>query len=565
MYDLWRFLRRPALDSTHGARSIIRPESDGVPGGSIFDRPVFIVACPRSGTSLLFETLAQAPGLWTIGGESHSVIEGVRKLQPSQRGWDSSRLTAEDADPETVRLLTEGLLTRLRNRDGQRPSAGAMGLRLLEKTPRNCLRVPFLTAAFPDALFVYLSRDPRETVSSMLDAWRSGRFVTFPDLPGWKGPPWSLLLVPGWRDLAGKDLAEIVARQWSAATDQLLADLAALPPNRWCTASYDRLVSEPQAEVQRLCAFIGADWDRTLSAPLPLSRTILTSPEPGKWRHNGEALEAVMPLITETVQRARALSPSPSSKYRRQRSARRALVSVVEKLPPPRSLFVISLPRSLSSLTYHVAREALGLGEPVWTSDGEVLNNDRYVMYGGPAHDAGCKFTRPAEEASAARRLYAFLDQMVKPAGFAYKDVVQPFVVAEWLTTADRELAVLRIRRPLVDVALSMLSMRWLYPARPRASPGPDELATAFLRGLLEAEAALDAVSAEEVEYDGLVHDETALRNALQKLAPGRALPEVRYVTPEFRQVREERLSRRQGERYQLIREKLDALRQAVA
>lgn len=538
---------------------------EGMVGRPIFGRPVFIIACPRSGTSLLFETLAQSPDLWTIGQESHVVIEGIQKLQASRRGWDSNRLTAEDADPETVRLLTEGFVARLRNRDGQRPAAGAVGLRFLEKTPRNCLRVPFLAAAFPDAFFLHLYRDPRETISSMLDAWRSHRFVTFPNLPGWQGPPWSMLLVPGWRELAGKGLAEIVARQWSTATDQLLDDLTALSPDRWCVASYDRLISEPQAEIQRLCELIGVDWDRRLSAPLPLSRTILNSPETEKWRHNSEELAAVMPMIAETVQRARALAPAPSSKPRRRSSARKAPASVIEKQSPPQSLFVISLPRSLSSLTYHVARNVLGLAEPVWTSSGEVLNNDSYAMYGGPAHDEGRKFTRPAEETRVVGRLFAFLDQMVKPVGFAYKDVVQPFVVSQWLTAADRGLAVLRIRRPLVDVAMSMLSMRWLYPARSRTSPGSDELATAFLRGLLEAEAALDRVPAVEVEYDDLVRDEAGLRNALRKLAPGRALPEVRYVTAQFRRECEDKLVRRQGEDYQLMSEKLEAVRRAAA
>ena len=41
----------------------------------------------------------------------------------------------------------------------------------------------------------------------MAHAWRSGSYVTFPDLPDWDGDPWSLLLVPGWRRLAGKALA----------------------------------------------------------------------------------------------------------------------------------------------------------------------------------------------------------------------------------------------------------------------------------------------------------------------------------------------------------------------
>ena len=34
---------------------------------------------------------------------------------------------------------------------------------MLEKTPKNSLRVPFLNAVFPQALFVYLYREPRES------------------------------------------------------------------------------------------------------------------------------------------------------------------------------------------------------------------------------------------------------------------------------------------------------------------------------------------------------------------------------------------------------------------
>ena len=61
-------------------------------------------------------------------------------------------------------------------------------------------------------------------------------------------------------------------------------------------ASYDRLVADPQSEIERICAFAGLSWDRQLAAPLPLSRHTLTSPEPEKWRHNGEELKPAMPL-----------------------------------------------------------------------------------------------------------------------------------------------------------------------------------------------------------------------------------------------------------------------------
>ena len=142
---------------------------------------------------------------------------------------------------------------RLRDRDGA-PCRGPT--RLLEKTPKNALRIPFLAHAFPDARFVYLYRDPRETVSSMLDAWRSERFVTYRDLPGWEGPPWSLLLTPAG---ATSPIARS-ARSWPASgrrpSTPCSTTCDALDADRWCVASYDQLVADPFTEIQRLCAFL---------------------------------------------------------------------------------------------------------------------------------------------------------------------------------------------------------------------------------------------------------------------------------------------------------------------
>lgn len=274
------------------------------------ERPVLIVSPPRSGSTLLFETLARAPGLCTIGGESHALVESIPGLAPADRGWSSNRLEATDARPEAVAPLHELFEQEAHDRDGVRPSRGAR-FRLLEKTPKNALRVPFLAAAFPDATFVYLYRDPREAISSMLDAWRSGRFVTYPDLPGWGAPAWSLLLTPGWRDLADRPLAEVVAQQWTQTTTALLDDLEALPADRWCVASYDRLVADPTAEIGRLCDHLGLDWDVPLGASLPEARHTLDSPHPDKWRRNAEELDAVWSIVEPVARRAHRVFADP--------------------------------------------------------------------------------------------------------------------------------------------------------------------------------------------------------------------------------------------------------------
>jgi hypothetical protein len=266
------------------------------------DRPVFIVSAPRSGSTLLFETLSGAPGLHTIGSESHQLIEGVPGLSPVDRGYDSNRLLAADATGEVVEALRNRFLAVLHDRDGRPPAAGT-AVRMLEKTPKNALRIPFLRAVFPDARFIYLHRDPRQVLSSMIEGWQNGRFRMYRDLPGWTGLPWSFLLVPGWRELIGKPLGEIVAAQWQRTTQVLLDDLGNLEPDRWIAVDYARLLENPRGEVDRLCQWAGLPWDRPLGAQLPLSQSTMSRPDPDKWRRHADMIEPQIEAFKPTLQR----------------------------------------------------------------------------------------------------------------------------------------------------------------------------------------------------------------------------------------------------------------------
>jgi hypothetical protein len=274
--------------------------------GTTFDRPVFIVSPPRSGSTLLFETLASAPGVFTIGDESHGLIEGIAALSPAQRGFDSNRLLAADADEHVVAQLRQRFVAALRDRE-RRP-APAAAVRMLEKTPKNALRIPLLRKVFPDARFIYLHRDPRQVLGSMLDGWQSGDFRTYSALPGWQGPAWSFLLVPGWRGLSGKPLEDIVAAQWARTSQILLDDLDALPAECWIGLDYERFVGDPQGEATRACRWAGFDWDRTLGETLPLSRYTLTPPDANKWRRHAAHIEPRLAALQPLVERAHAAS-----------------------------------------------------------------------------------------------------------------------------------------------------------------------------------------------------------------------------------------------------------------
>ena len=279
-----------------------RPGAAHASRDPLFERPVFIVSPPRSGSTMLFETMARAPGLFTIGDESHQLIEGVPELSPQSRGFESNRLLAEDATPPMAETLRRRFYEALRDREGRRPTPGRP-VRMLEKTPKNSLRVPFLARVFPEAHFIYLYRDPRQVLSSMIEAWTTGRFRTYPQLPGWTGTAWSLLLVPGWRELIGRPLHEIVAAQWNAATRLLIDDLEALPVERCTIARYDALLADPTAEIRRLHAAVGLDWDAA-EVSLRLSKYTVSPPDAEKWRRHAAEIEAVLPALAEQIARA---------------------------------------------------------------------------------------------------------------------------------------------------------------------------------------------------------------------------------------------------------------------
>jgi hypothetical protein len=301
--DAWIFQVALADRRSNSDPEVRRRPAAATPGRDpLFDRPVFIVSPPRSGSTLLFETLARSPRVFTIGDESHQLIEGVPELSPQGRGFESNRLLAADATPALVEALRRRFYEALRDRDGGRPPSG-QPVRMLEKTPKNSLRVPFLARVFPDAHFVYLYRDPRQVLSSMIEAWTTGRFRTYPQLPGWTGAAWSLLLIPGWRELIGRPLHEIVAAQWNAATRLLIDDLEALPAERRTIARYDALLADPTAEIRRLHTAVGLEWDAA-EVFLRLSKYTVSPPEADKWRRHAAEIEAVLPSLAAQIARA---------------------------------------------------------------------------------------------------------------------------------------------------------------------------------------------------------------------------------------------------------------------
>lgn len=152
--------------------------------------------------------------------------------------------------------------------------------RFAEKTPSNCLRIPFIQALYPDCRIIHIIRDGRMVTKSMLAIRQSppnrGLFrrkleeTPLQDWPAYlpmffrtvwptkilRKPAryWGPRPVDWWRWL---DLPPhlIVARQWTAIVRKAVHDGRTLPAANYLELRFETLMAEPLRTVERLLEF----------------------------------------------------------------------------------------------------------------------------------------------------------------------------------------------------------------------------------------------------------------------------------------------------------------------
>ena len=310
--------RRAVWRTRRSLPRIAQPLSLVLPPARTPEHPVFVIGCPRSGTSALLHLLVQSPELRSVHNEGHILWQPYH--HPRDRGWDSDALGAEDVSDRERRYINLALRLVVRDR------------RFVDKTPENCLRIPYLRALFPDASFVFIRRRAADNVSSLMEGWRARpRFVTYrlpqrlEGLGPLNGDRWSFVLVPGWRELRFAPLEEICARQYVACNEAALSARETIDPGSWIDVAYEELVASPVETTRRISDELGLVFSRPVAnAAAALSRTpgptALTPPRPGKWRdHNRAAVERVGHLVAPTERRLGWPDATPGSD--RQRAA----------------------------------------------------------------------------------------------------------------------------------------------------------------------------------------------------------------------------------------------------
>ncbi len=252
-------------------------------------RPVFIVGCPRSGTTLLQALLASHPDVHSLP-ETHFLqtllqCEDQRRLRRatsaqwwrSVHAWRRGLLAAAGwAGPRRVRRSWAGMPELARSApQGPARASCRLGRQMrafelawqaqcrqagkhiwVEKTPDHLFYLRHLRRHLPHARVIHVLRDGEEVVASLYRA-------------GVEHAPWR-----GFRDV------DRAVDRWNRAVAESL---------RWrgrpghVLVRYESLLADPATVLARLCRFVGCRYlDGMLAGPAPVLQGLIRGDEPWK-------------------------------------------------------------------------------------------------------------------------------------------------------------------------------------------------------------------------------------------------------------------------------------------
>lgn len=200
------------------------------------EAPIFVVGCPRSGTTL-FRNLLRAHPRLTFPPESHFIARFYRAHGDPANDRDAVRLAAAilrlswmrkwelHMDPRTLRgcrsfgEIVSAIFAAWAAREGK-PRWG-------DKTPQYACEIPTLCEIFPGCQIIHCIRDGRDVALSYCRApFGPGNVYT-------AAREWRRLVTAGRR--AGR----------------------ARPPRQYLEVRYERLLAAPEATMDEVFAFLG--------------------------------------------------------------------------------------------------------------------------------------------------------------------------------------------------------------------------------------------------------------------------------------------------------------------
>jgi tetratricopeptide (TPR) repeat protein len=250
-------------------------------------QPIFVVGFPRSGTTMVEQTLSAHPRI--SAGDELPTINEITALMPRM-------LASPLAYPEALAELwmgdqAEGLdnlrdyyLQRARQLGATRPDAD----RFTDKMPLNETHLGLIGLVFPDAPIVHVVRHPLDVALSVFSNHLTHGFYCAYDL-------------------------DSVARHYVLTMDLVEHYLRELRP-RYLRVRYEDIVADQEARVREMLAFVGAPFDRRCldfhenrryarTASYAQVAERLYDHSVHRWRAYRDRLAPIVPILEPTIHR----------------------------------------------------------------------------------------------------------------------------------------------------------------------------------------------------------------------------------------------------------------------
>lgn len=232
--------------------------------------PVFIVGCPRSGTTLLQSLLSAHPQIASYP-ESHFFL----KLFPKDNNWRRKiGIASRDAKPRFEAFLQEIEHQEFQKYIPKFPTFAFQFVRAfikvldtltqqqgkslwLEKTPMHLHHIEYIEKFIPEAKFIHIIRSGTDVVASLYE-------VTHKYPEAWSGE---------------RDIDTCISR-W---INDVKISLSYLDKSNHILVRYEDLIKDTNLVIKELCNFIGVEFVETmLNEYSTVARRIRLESEPWK-------------------------------------------------------------------------------------------------------------------------------------------------------------------------------------------------------------------------------------------------------------------------------------------
>lgn len=272
--------------------------------------PIFLIGNYRSGTTIAQNLIGLHPDVVTW-------YEPRTLWLYADPGRRHDEFSERDATEKVIRYI-RGRFLEFQVRSGNR--------QIMENTPSNVLRVPYVHKIFPEATYLYITRNPFSCISSMELKWQRTKTIKglrrtlavtpITQLHYYVGGFVKQMIVkkllrrkytpsygPRYRgidqDLNERNNMKVIARQWARGNRKAREDLARLGNGRVLWFRYEDLMQDTEATLRRIYEHCGlACSDDIVRA----AKEMVDPTRQEKWlRLDREELRAILPEIEEEM------------------------------------------------------------------------------------------------------------------------------------------------------------------------------------------------------------------------------------------------------------------------